>query len=267
MTVEPHDMPVVILAGGMGTRIREVSERIPKPMVEIGEQPILWHIMKLYGHHGFRRFVLCLGYKSAVIKQYFLSYREQFADFTLELGGDHDLTWRNNAADEDWEITCVETGLLTGTGGRLGRVQDYIDADTFMFTYGDGLGEVDVSALLAEHRRLGRIATLTGVRPTSRYGEMHVDGDRVTEFNEKPTVADGFVSGGFFVLDRGVFDYVDASQDLFFEKEPLQRLARDGQLSVFPHEGFWLGMDTFRDYQLLNDLWNRGEAPWKVWQD
>jgi len=260
-------IPVVILAGGLGTRLREETERVPKPMVRIGGQPMLWHIMKLYGHYGFRRFVLCLGYKSEIIKQFFLTYREQLADFTISLAGDHTPVFRDGAGNEDWEVTCAETGLLTGTGGRLSRVRDYVDTETFMFTYGDGIGEMDLRALLDQHRDAGTIGTITGVHPTSRYGEMRVQGTTVTEFNEKPTQPEGFVSGGFFVFNRGIFDYLTDDENLFFEAEPLRKLARDGELSVYEHRGFWLGMDTYRDLTLLNDLWHRGQAPWKLWQD
>jgi glucose-1-phosphate cytidylyltransferase len=260
-------MPVVILAGGLGARLREETERIPKPLVEIGDRPILWHLMKLYGHFGFRRFILCLGYKSWLIKQYFLSYREQMADFTLPLGTDHEPVFLNKLGNEDWEVTCAETGQFTATGARLWRVRDYIDTDTFMFTYGDGIGKIDINELLKHHQREGRIGTVTGVHPTSRYGEMRVRGTEVIEFNEKPTTPEGFVSAGFFVLDRGIFDYLDDDPDLFFEAQPLQRLARDGQLSVYPQEEFWMGMDTYRDYMALNELWSGGDPPWKVWSD
>ena len=261
----PEEIPVVILAGGMGTRLREVTESVPKPLVEIGEQPILWHIMKIFGHHGARRFVLCLGYKSFMIKEFFLRYREHVSNFSIELSNDHQPDFHDNNADEDWRVTLVETGLKTATGARLRRVRDYVDTDTFMFTYGDGIGAVDISALLDFHYEQGRIGTVTGVHPTSRYGEMRVDGHQVVEFNEKPTLPEGFVSGGFFVFQREFFDYLTDDPDLFFEHAPLQSLARDGQLAVFPHDGFWMGMDTFRDYTELNERWASGEAPWKVW--
>jgi glucose-1-phosphate cytidylyltransferase len=261
----PHEIPVVILCGGLGTRLREVTESIPKPLVDIGEKPILWHIMKLYDHYGFRRFILCLGYKSWDIKEYFLRYREHRADFTIRLRGEHELEFHNRYGDEDWEITCAETGLLTGTGGRLYRAQHYIDTQTFMFTYGDGIGNVPIDELLAFHRRNGRVGTVTGVRPTSRYGELRADGGIVAEFDEKPTKAEGLVSGGFFVLEREFLSYLTDEPDLLFEQGPMQKLARDGQLGVFVHEGFWTGMDTYREYTMLNDLWQRDEAPWKVW--
>ncbi|MGH2767255.1 MAG: glucose-1-phosphate cytidylyltransferase [Actinomycetota bacterium] len=261
------DIPVVILAGGLGTRLREETERVPKPLVQIGEQPILWHIMKFYGHYGFRRFILCLGYKSWLIKQFFLNYREQLADFTIGLDGDHEPAFQNAHGNEDWEVTCAETGLLTATGARLRRVRRYIDSDIFMFTYGDGIGRVDLRALLDFHRSHGLVGTVTGVHPTSRYGEMRTEGSMVLEFNEKPTKPEGYVSGGFFVLGQEIFDYLNDDPDLFFEREPLQKLARDGQLAVYPHEGYWLGVDTYRDLAEINELWESGEAPWKVWID
>jgi glucose-1-phosphate cytidylyltransferase len=260
------EIPVVILCGGQGTRLREETEYRPKPMVEIGEQPILWHIMKTYGHYGLERFVLCLGYKGWVIKQYFLRYREYLSDFTMLMDGTGPPLLHNELGREHWRVTCAETGADTGTGGRLKRVRQYVDdADTFMFTYGDAVGTVDLDRLLEFHYREGRIATVTGVHPTSRYGEMKVRDGQVLEFNEKPTVAEGVVSGGFFVFQRQVFDYLSDDPQLFLELDPLQHLARDGQLSVYLHEGMWHPMDTYRDYLHLNEVWKRGNAPWKVW--
>lgn len=263
----PSEMPVVILCGGLGTRLHEETERVPKPLLDIGGKPILWHIMKLYGHYGFRRFVLCLGYKGWSIKEYFLRYREHLCDFTLRLSDEHQPAFHNHLADEDWEITFVETGLLTATGARLWRVRDYIDTGAFMFTYGDGLGAVDIDWLLRFHIEKGRVGTVTGVHPTSRYGEMRVEDGLAVEFNEKPTFPEGFVSGGFFVLQRDFFTYLNDDPFLFFEYEPLQKLARDGQLAVYPHEGFWMGMDTYRDYMELNRLWESGDPPWRAWND
>lgn len=261
-------LPVVILAGGMGTRLREITgERVPKPLVEIGEQPILWHIMKIYGSFGFERFVLCLGYKGIEIKEYFLRHREYLADFTIRLHGAHEPVFHNAMGDEAWEVTCAETGLVAGTGARVHRIRDYIDSDTFLLTYGDGVGDVDIGALLAFHHEHGRVGTVTGVRPTSRYGELEVRDSRAVEFNEKPTVSEGFVSGGFFVFQRSFFEYLTDDPDLMLEQEPLQKLARDGELAVFPHDGFWMGMDTWRDYTELDALWKSGNAPWKVWTD
>ena len=261
------DIPVVILCGGLGTRLREETERVPKPLVDIGGKPIHWHLMKLYGEHGFRRVILALGYRSSNIKEYFLRYRENLSDFTLCLKDEHRPFFHDTAGDEDWEVTCIDTGLHTGTGGRIGRVARFVETPTFMLTYGDGLGAVDLTALLAFHRAEGRIGTVTGVHPTSRYGEMRIAGDRVVEFNEKPTMVDGFVSGGFFVFDRAFFDYVSEDADLFLEDKPLRRLAQDEQLSMFRHGGFWMGMDTYRDYTELNRLWSTGAAPWKIWRE
>jgi glucose-1-phosphate cytidylyltransferase len=264
----PADIPVVILCGGMGTRLREASEKLPKPLVDVGGKPILWHVMKTYSHFGFRRFVLCLGYKGDQIRRYFLDYREHSSDFTLELAADHPPRWHGRAMAEDWEITFVETGLLTGTGGRIRRVASHLDRDLFLLTYGDGIGSVDIAALVDQHLASGQLATVTGVHPASRYGEMHVVGNRVTEFNEKPTLAAGWVSGGFFAFDRLVVDkYLDDDPDLLLEQKPLQRMASDGELGVYRHEGFWMGMDTFRDWTELNALWDRGNPPWKLWRD
>lgn len=260
------DMPVVILCGGKGTRLREETEYRPKPMVEIGRNPILWHIMKLYGHYGFERFILCLGYKGWVIKQFFLRYHEYESDLTIHLDGSRPPDLLNRPAHEPWRVTCAETGEETATGARLWRVREYVDTDTFLFTYGDAVGDVDIPGLLDLHWREGRTATVTGVHPTSRYGEMRVEGHRALEFNEKPTIAEGFVSGGFFVFERSVFDqYLDPDPQLFLELEPLRNLARDGELTVYPHEGFWHPMDTYRDYLHLNELWKQERPPWRIW--
>lgn len=268
--LDPADIPVVILCGGMGTRLREASEKLPKPLVDIGGKPILWHVMKTYSHYGYRRFILCLGYKSELIKRHFLDLREQASDFTLELSGEHLPTFHGKSNDEGWTVTFAETGLETGTGGRIKRVRDYIDGDVFALTYGDGIGDIDLAAQLRHHTEAGRIATVTGVHPTSRFGEIHVDeaASRVVEFNEKPTLATGWVSGGFFLFQKEFIDtYLDDEPGLLLEKEPLQRIARDGQLTIFPHEGFWAGMDTFRDWTDLNRRWDDGDAPWKVWSE
>jgi len=264
-----QDIPVVILCGGMGTRLREASEKLPKPLVDIGGRPILWHVMKTYSEHGFRRFVLALGYKSELIKQYFLDYRHRTSDFTLHLGHDEQQpVFHNAVGTEDWEITFVETGLTTGTGARIGRLAQHLDADRFALTYGDGIGDVDLTSLVAHHERAGLIGTLTGVHPSSRYGEMHVQGTTVVEFNEKPTLAEGWVNGGFFLFEREfVAKYVPEDPGVMLEASPLQQLARDRQLSVFEHDGFWMGMDTFRDWTELNTLWDTGRAPWKIWED
>lgn len=264
--LNPADTPVVILCGGMGTRIREASEKLPKPLVDIGGKPILWHVMKTFSQHGFRRFVLALGYKSALIKRYFLDYRRHFHDFRLELAAGYPPVFLDPEPMEDWEITFVDTGLLTGTGARIRRLAPNLDQDYFLLTYGDGVGNIDITSLVGTHLEQGRLGTVTGVHPTSRYGEMHVAGGVVTEFNEKPTHATGWVSGGFFVFDRlFVEKYLDGDDDLLLEQRPLQQLASDRELTLFPHEGFWMGMDTYRDWTMLNSLWDAGEAPWKVW--
>jgi glucose-1-phosphate cytidylyltransferase len=272
MTLEPADIPVVILCGGMGTRLREASEKLPKPLVDIGGRPILWHVMKLYGEAGFRRFVLCLGYKGDQIKHYFLDYRSNTSDFTLHMGQGHRQDFHDVAVGgEDWQVTFAETGLQTGTGARVRRVRSYLgDAPVFALTYGDGIGDIDLRSLVAAHEASGRLGTVTAVHPASRYGEMRVSpgSDAVAEFNEKPTLADGWVSGGFFLFQREFADrYLDDDAELLLERQPLRQLAADGQLSVHRHEGFWMGMDTFRDWTELNALWDAGDAPWRVWED
>jgi glucose-1-phosphate cytidylyltransferase len=260
-------LPVVILCGGKGTRLREETEVRPKPMVEIGGMPILWHIMKIYGHHGIERFILCLGYKGWVIKQYFLRYHEMMRDFTVSMNETDGPAFHNRKGEERWSVTCAETGEETATGGRLWQVRDYLETDTFFFTYGDAVGDVDIDKLLEYHYAQGRIATVTGVHPTSRYGEITVDGGVALEFNEKPTVPEGVVSGGFFVFQKEVFDYLDENPALLLEHAPLQNLARDNQLAVYVHEGYWEPMDTYRDYLHLNKLWRDGSPPWKLWQE
>ncbi len=265
--LDPADIPVVILCGGMGTRIREASEQVPKPMIDIGGKPVLWHVMKVYRHHGHRKFILCAGYLAWKIKEFWLRYREQICDFTIDMSHDHEPVFLDGRGTEDWSVTVVDTGLETGTGSRLLRVADLIDAETFCFTYGDGLGNVDISELVQFHRSHGALATVTGVQPSSRYGQMVVAGSEVVEFNEKPAVTDEFVSGGFFVLERRVLDYIGDRNNEFFETGPLPKIARDGELKVFHHPGFWMGMDTYRDWLNLNALWDTGDAPWKIWAD
>ncbi len=263
----PAELPVVILCGGKGTRLREETEVKPKPMVEIGGMPILWHIMKIYGHYEVERFLLCLGYKGWAIKQYFLRYHEMMRDFTISMGDPEHPEFHNRRGQERWRVTCAETGEETGTGGRLWRVRDYIDTDTFFFTYGDAVGNVDINRLLAYHHEQGRVATVTGIHPTSRYGEMEVHDGIAVEFNEKPTVSEGLVSGGYFVFQREVFDYLSEDPELLLEFEPLQTLARDGQLAVYAHGGYWEPMDTYRDYLHLNRTWRDGNPEWKIWSD
>ncbi|MEQ3548989.1 glucose-1-phosphate cytidylyltransferase [Pseudonocardia nematodicida] len=262
------DTPVVILCGGKGTRIREASESLPKAMVEIGGRPIAWHIMKSYREAGYRRFILCLGYKSWAIKEYFLDYRARSADFTLSMAEKHRIDFHDTSVGEDFEITFAETGLETATGSRVRMIKQYVDTENFFLTYGDGVGTVDINKLAAEHEASGKVGTVTGVHPTSKFGEMQVEGNRVVEFNEKPTQVTGFVSGGFFAFKKEFLDSylgADGDADVWLEHEPLQKLARDGELNVHRHEGFWSAMDTFKDYEYLNGLWAKDKAPWKTW--
>jgi glucose-1-phosphate cytidylyltransferase len=255
----------VILAGGMGTRLREETEYRPKPMIEIGGRPILWHIMKLYAAAGFREFVLCLGYKAEIIKDYFLQYEAMNSDLTVRLGERSEITYHGTHLERGWEVTLADTGLDVMTGARVKRVARYLTADTFMLTYGDGVADIDIAALVDFHHRSGRIGTVTGVRPTSRFGELMANGERVVDFNEKPQTHTGLVNGGFFVFNRKFLDYVSDDPSCVLEREPLEGLVRDGQLSVYRHPGFWQCMDTYRDYQYLNQLWASGQAPWKCW--
>jgi glucose-1-phosphate cytidylyltransferase len=264
--IRPEDVPVIVLCGGMGTRLREETERSPKPLVDIGGRPILWHIMKLYSAHGFRRFVLCIGYRGWQIKDYFLRYREQAEDLTVNLASGLGPRFHGESLRDDWEVTIAETGLTTGTGARLRRVRHHLDNDVFMLTYGDGVADVDLVAALAFHERHGRLATVTGVHPVSRYGELSIADDQVVEFDEKPS-SEGYVSGGFYTFDRSFVEQLPDDPDLVLEREPLRKLSARGQLMVFRHDGFWAGMDTYRDYLELNRLWDAGNPPWKVWTD
>ncbi len=257
-------MQVVILCGGRGTRMEHETEFRPKPMVPIGGKPILWHIMKIYAAYGHKDFILCLGYKGEVIKRYFLDYEAMSRDFTITLGDTHKIEFHDGHDEENFRVTLADTGLETNTGGRIKRIEKYIQGDTFLATYGDGVADIDLHALLRYHRAHGRIATVTGVHPFSRFGVVKANNDGlVTEFREKPQVS-GFVSGGFFVFNRGIFDYLDENSVL--ETEPLERLAADGELALYRHEGFWQCMDTPTDLRVLNELWRTGRAPWKVWE-
>jgi len=250
----------------MGTRLREETEFHPKPLVEIGGKPILWHIMKTYAHYGFKDFVLCLGYKGHMIKEYFINYHLMNTDFTLRLDQpDKPLLHRKSERDEDWSITFVDTGNDAMTGARAKRVERFIKGDHFMLTYGDGVGNIDLSKLLTFHLQHKRIGTVTGVRPFSRWGELAIKGDFVKAFDEKPEIQDGLVSGGFFVFQRQFLDYLQPDDQCVLEKEPLARLAREGQLACFAHRDFWHAMDTYRDFLILNDLWKKSPK-WKVWQ-
>ncbi|MBV9470802.1 MAG: glucose-1-phosphate cytidylyltransferase [Abitibacteriaceae bacterium] len=257
-------MKVIILCGGQGTRLREETEYRPKPLVDVGGRPILWHIMKLYAHYGFRDFVLCLGYRGYMIKEYFLNYEAMNNDFTICLGRQHSTIYHDAHQEQDFHVTLADTGLETMTGGRIKRIQKYVDEDTFMVTYGDGVADVNIAQLVEFHHAHGRLATLTAVQPVSRFGVLKVDQeDNVLNFVEKSQL-DGWASAGFLVFNRRVFDYLDGD-DCILEQEPLARLAREGQLKAYHHKGFFFAMDTYREYQRLNELWASGQAPWKVW--
>ena len=262
-------MKTVILCGGKGTRIREVTEDLPKPMIPVGRYPILWHIMKHYAYFGHKEFVLCLGYKGDDIADFFLNYHARMSDFTVTLGAEPAVKIHNPQEETGWQVTMAQTGLDTLTGSRLQRVENYIgNDDTFLMTYGDGVADINLDALLAFHKNHGKLMTLSGVRPPGRFGELvHDDDGNVTEFNEKPQATGGLISGGFFVCNRAVFEYLDgARDDQMLEQEPMQALARDDQMAVYQHDGFWQCMDTRRDYDLLNGLYDSGKAPWTVWQ-
>lgn len=260
-------MKAVLLAGGLGTRMREETEFRPKPMVEVGGKPVLWHIMKICAMHDIVDFVVCTGYKGDMIKEYFLNYEARNNDFTITLGRSRDLTFHDQHLESDWRVTLADTGANAQTGARVRRIRRYIgDDERFLVTYGDGIADVDLTRLLAFHRAHGKIATITTVRPLSRFGLVDVDATGVVErFREKPQVED-FVSAGFFVFERSVFDYLQADDEaLVLEDEPLTRLAKDGELVAYQHEGFWQPMDTFRESTLLNAMWDSGTAPWKKW--
>ena len=262
-------MKAMILCGGQGTRLREQTEFRPKPMVEIGGRPILWHIMKLYAFHGIKEFILCLGYKSQVIKEYFLNYQAMNCDFTVDLGRREGIHLHNaGASDEGWRVTLVDTGEDAMTGARVARAAKYLtdEDETFMVTYGDGLSNVNLRAVLEFHQEHGKLATLTGVRPSSRFGELLCDGSRVVSFAEKPQIGQGMINGGFFCFQRRFLDYLSDSSDCILERMPLERCAEDNELHVFEHSGYWQCMDTYRDWQALEALWNGGNAPWKVWR-
>jgi glucose-1-phosphate cytidylyltransferase len=256
-----------MLCGGLGTRLREETEFKPKPMVEIGNKPILWHIMKHYQSFGARSFVLCLGYKGDVIRDYFLNYRSHNSDFAVDIGTGSVETL-SNGFDEDWRVVLAETGRDTLTGSRIRRALRYVRGSTFFATYGDGVADVDLDALLAHHRRSGRLATVTAVHPSSRYGELGIERGMVKTFHEKPQVTQGWINGGFLVFEKAAFDRVPAAlDDVSLEQGVLESLAADGQLAVYQHPGFWQCMDTYREMQLLNELWSSGSAPWKTWRD
>lgn len=258
-------LTAVILCGGLGTRLREETEFKPKPMVEIGGRPIVWHIMKHYRHFGVRNFILCLGYKGDVIRNYFLNYPLYNSDFAVELGGE--VRTLSNGYAEDWRVVLAETGRDSQTGTRIKRVLRYIEQGTFLATYGDGLSDVDLDHLYAHHRGSNRLGTVTAVRPSSRFGELAIGDGLVKRFREKPQVTEGWINGGFFVLDKRAFDRVRPADNVSLEEAVLETLAAEDQLAVYQHRGFWQSMDTYREMQLLNDMYSGGRAPWTVWED
>jgi glucose-1-phosphate cytidylyltransferase len=256
-------MKVVLLAGGQGTRLAEETATRPKPMVEIGGKPLLWHIMNIYSSHGFNEFLVACGYKGEMIKEYFHNIFIHSNDYVVDLK-DGSLKVLNTSGT-DWRIGVIDTGLHTQTGGRIRRLKPWIGEERFMVTYGDGLGPVDVAALAQFHESHGKLATVTAVRPPARFGGLAIEGDTVREFSEKPQTGEGWINGGFFVFEPGVFDYL-SDDDAVLEREPLEQLAAEGELMAYRHEAFWQPMDTIREKQLLESLWTRGDAPWKTWE-
>ena len=261
----PADIPVVILCGGRGSRLKEETEVIPKPLVPVGDKPILWHIMKIYYAQGFRDFILLLGYKGSKIKEYFCNYMQYTSDFTLEPTKSGTKARYHSKPAEDWQITFVETGLDTQTSGRLKKAEKYIKTPVFMLTYGDGVADVDLAALLQTHRQKARMATMSGVIPPGRFGEVLREKGDVIAFNEKPKHSESLINGGFFALDRSIFKELPDDDTLSFETHILPQLAKKKQLAVYPHEGFWQCMDTIRDMEHLNAQWGSGKPPWKIW--
>lgn len=256
-------MKVVILAGGYGTRIRDVASDIPKPMIPIGPYPIIWHIMKSYSYFGHKDFIICLGYKGELIKQFFLNYKAYTHDITISYGDTGSVSFHNSRDDYDWTITLSDTGARAMTGARIARIKEYVGEEDFMLTYGDGVSDVDINQLLEFHRSHNKVLTVTGVRPPGRFGEMMTKCDGlVTEFNEKPQASAGRISGGFFVARPSLFDYLEDNEDLVFEEGPVRTLVADAQLMMFAHDGFWQPMDTSREYVLLNSLYEKGNTPW-----
>jgi glucose-1-phosphate cytidylyltransferase len=259
-------MKVVIFCGGLGTRLREETEFRPKPMVPVGDRPILWHIMKLYAHYGHKDFVLCLGYKGDIIKEYFRNYQWNTSDVTLRLGARPQIKYHNQHDEEDWSVTLVDTGQATMTGGRLKRALKFIEDDTFLLTYGDGVTSSNINESIAFHQAQKKIVTITAVQPSGRFGDIDIKNSTVIAFREKPERETGFINGGFFVMDKKIDRYL-TGDECVLEQEPLNRLAAEGQIAAFMHTGFWQCMDTYREQQLLTNMWNSGKAAWKIWAD
>jgi glucose-1-phosphate cytidylyltransferase len=258
-------MKVCILAGGFGTRLSEETNIIPKPMVEIGGKPILWHIMKLYSHYGFNDFIICLGYKGYVIKEYFANYFLHQSDITFDLKNNK-IDIHNNHS-EPWKVTLIDTGLKTMTGGRIKKIEKYTDCEKFMLTYGDGLSNINLNRLLSFHNEKNKYATVTAVQPAGRFGALSINPKTnfVSDFNEKPKGDKSWINGGFFVLENEIFDFIDNDQT-YWEREPLENLAKDNQLAAYKHQGFWKPMDMLKDKKELEQMWNKGNAPWKIWK-
>lgn len=256
-------MRVAILAGGYGTRLAEETEIRPKPMVEIGGKPILWHIMKIYAHYGYKDFIIALGYKGEYIKKYMVDFCNLSNDLTVSMKTGK--VQQHNGNTYDWTVQLIDTGLKTQTGGRIKRLAPYIGQETFLLTWGDGVSDVDISKLLAFHKAHGKLATMTAVRPPARYGYLNLDGDRIVEFSEKPQTREGWINGAFFVLEPGIFNFID-NDNTQFEKEPLENLAREGQLMAYKHTSFWQCMDTLREKYILENYWQSANPPWKLWE-
>ena len=259
-------MKTIILAGGQGTRLREETEYRPKPLIDVGGRPILWHIMKLYSHYGFRDFGVALGYRGNMIKEYFLNYEAMTNDFSINLGHRHTVEYHDVHEEQDFRVTLADTGVDSMTGARVARMKRYVDGDTFMVTYGDGLSDVNIDKLLEFHRGHGKLATVTTMRPSSRFGILELsDKNEVVDFNEKPQL-DGWINTGFFVFQREVFDFLSDDASCILEREPLEALANQNQLMAYRHEGFFFAMDTYREYLQLQEMWNTHQAPWAVWK-
>lgn len=256
-------MKVVILAGGLGTRISEESHLKPKPMIEIGGKPILWHIMKSYSEHGFNEFIICCGYKGYIIKEYFYNYFVHNSDITIDLESGN-VSHIHKSSSEPWKVTVVDTGLHTMTGGRIKRIKDYIDGDTFMMTYGDGVSDVNIKELVKFHKEHGKIGTLTATQPDGRFGTLDMEGSQINDFREKNKQDVGWVNGGFMVLNTKIFDYIEDDTTIF-ERIPLEAISKEGNLMAFKHSGFWQPMDTQRDKKYLENLWESPKPPWKIW--
>ncbi|MBW2514728.1 MAG: glucose-1-phosphate cytidylyltransferase [Deltaproteobacteria bacterium] len=256
-------MKIAILAGGVGTRLVEETEIMPKPMVEIGGKPILWHIMMHYGVYGFKDFVVALGYKGHVIKKYMIDYSTLNSNIMVDLQSGE--VKKHDVHPHDWTVQLIDTGIDSLTGTRIKKLAPYLGEETFMMTWGDGVSDVDLDKLLAFHKSHGKIATMTAVRPTARFGHLQIEGSKIVEFSEKPQTREGWINGAFFVLEPKVFEYIDDHENVQWEKAPLENLAQDGQLMAYKHESFWQCMDTLRDKKLLEELWESGNAPWKVW--